>query len=68
MKQVSGKDLARAIERKGWELARIKGSHHIYVMEGRRERIVIPIHGNRPLKIGLLRSLMKIADLAEEEI
>jgi predicted RNA binding protein YcfA (HicA-like mRNA interferase family) len=68
VKQVSGKDLARAIERKGWELARIKGSHHIYVMEGRRERIVIPIHGNRPLKIGLLRSLMKIADLAEEEI
>jgi predicted RNA binding protein YcfA (HicA-like mRNA interferase family) len=28
-------------------------------MEGRRERIVIPAHGNRPLKIGLLRALMK---------
>ena len=68
MKQVSGKDLARAIERKGWELARIKGSHHIYVMQGRRERIVIPIHGNCSLKIGLLRSLMKIANLAEEDI
>ena len=37
-------------------------------MLGRRERIVIPIHGNRPLKIGLLRSLMKIAGLAEEDL
>jgi predicted RNA binding protein YcfA (HicA-like mRNA interferase family) len=37
-------------------------------MPGRRERIVIPVHGNRPLKIGLLRALMKIADLAEEEL
>jgi predicted RNA binding protein YcfA (HicA-like mRNA interferase family) len=51
VKQVSGKELARAIQRKGWTLARIKGSHHIFVMPGRRERIVVPIHGNHPLKI-----------------
>ncbi|MGZ8938761.1 MAG: type II toxin-antitoxin system HicA family toxin [Limisphaerales bacterium] len=68
MKQVSGKELARAIQRKGWTLARIKGSHHIFVMAGRRERIVIPIHGNQPLKIGLLKSLMKTADLREDEL
>jgi predicted RNA binding protein YcfA (HicA-like mRNA interferase family) len=68
VKQVSGKELARAVQRKGWTLARIKGSHHIFVMAGRRERIVIPIHGNQPLKIGLLKSLMKIADLNEPDI
>lgn len=68
MKQVSGKDLARAVQRKGWSFARVHGSHHIFTMPGRRERIVIPVHGNRPLKTGLLRSLMKIADLTEEEI
>ena len=68
MKQVSGKELARAVERKGWSLARIAGSHHIFVKPGRRERIVIPIHGNRPLKIGLLRALMKIAELAESDL
>ncbi len=56
MKQVSGKELARAIQRKGWTLARVKGSHHIFVLPGRRERIVIPIHGNHPLKIGLLNA------------
>ncbi len=36
--------------------------------EGRHERIVIPIHGNRPLKLGLLRFQMKIAGLSEEEL
>ena len=68
MKQVSGKELARAIQRKGWTLARVKGSHHIFVMPGRRERIVVPIHGNHPLKIGLLKALMKIADLTEADV
>lgn len=68
MKQVSGRALAKAIERKGWSLVRVKGSHHIFVMSGRRERIVIPIHGNRPLKIGLLRALMKIAELKESDV
>ena len=68
MKQVSGKELARAVQKKGWSLARIQGSHHIYAMPGRRERIVIPIHGNRPLKLGLLRSLMKIAGLTDDDL
>ena len=68
MKPISGKDLARLVQRKGWSLARVHGSHHIFVMPGRRERIVIPVHGNRPLKIGLLRTLMKIADLTEGEL
>ena len=68
MKQVSGKDLARLVRRKGWSLARVHGSHHVFVMPGRRERIVIPVHGNRPLKIGLLRGLMKIADLTEDDL
>jgi len=49
-------------------LARIKGSHHIFIKDGRTERLVIPIHGNRPLKVGLLRSQMKIAGLTLDEI
>jgi predicted RNA binding protein YcfA (HicA-like mRNA interferase family) len=37
-------------------------------MPGRRERIVIPIHGNQPLKQGLLRALMKIAGLRDDDL
>jgi len=68
VKQVSGKELARAVQRRGWSLARVHGSHHVFVMAGRRERIVIPIHGNRPLKVGLLRALMKIAEVEESDL
>ena len=68
MKQVSGKELARLAEGKEWTLKRVKGSHHVYVKDGREERVVIPMHGNRPLKIGLLKSLMKIIPLVEDEL
>ncbi len=68
MKQVSGKELAKLAEKKGWSLKRIKGSHHVYVQDGRKERVVIPIHGNQPLKIGLLKALMRIIPLDESEL
>jgi predicted RNA binding protein YcfA (HicA-like mRNA interferase family) len=68
VKQVSGRELARILQRRVWILARIHASHHIFTMAGRRERIVIPMHGNRPLKRGLLRALMKIAALEENDL
>jgi predicted RNA binding protein YcfA (HicA-like mRNA interferase family) len=67
VKQVSGRELALVVQQRGWKLARIHGSHHIFTMAGRRERIVIPVHRNQPLKIGLLRSVMKIAGLREDD-
>ncbi len=68
MKAVSGKRLAKLAEQRGWKLARVNGSHHVYVKEGRIERVVIPIHGNESLKIGLLRNLMKIIPVSEEDL
>ncbi len=60
--------MAKLAEGQGWVLARVNGSHHIYVKEGRPERVVIPIHTNKPLKIGLQRSLMKMIPVAEHEL
>jgi predicted RNA binding protein YcfA (HicA-like mRNA interferase family) len=68
MKAVSGKRLAKLAEQKGWQLARVSGSHHVYTKEGRVERVVIPIHGNTTLKIGLQRALMKIIPVSEDEL
>ena len=68
MKAVTGRRLAKLAETKGWSLARISGSHHIYIKESRTERVVIPIHGNKTLKIGLQRSLMKIIPVSEDEL
>jgi len=68
MKQISGKEFIRLIQKRGWLLKRINGSHHVFTKAGRQERIVIPVHGNRPLKIGLLKHQMKIAGLTESDL
>lgn len=63
MKAISGKELARLVEKSGWVLARVNGSHHIYCKPGSNVRLSIPIHGNQPLKIGLLKHLLKQAEI-----
>ncbi|HVA00259.1 MAG TPA: type II toxin-antitoxin system HicA family toxin [Terriglobia bacterium] len=68
MKSLAGKDLARVVERHGWQLLRIHGSHHIYGKPGNVVRLSIPIHGNKPLKTGLLRHLLKMAGLEESDL
>jgi predicted RNA binding protein YcfA (HicA-like mRNA interferase family) len=64
---VSGKRFARAVERRGWTLLRIAGSHHIYGKPGEVARLSIPVHGNAALKAGLQRHLMKIASLTDAD-
>ncbi len=68
MKSVSGKDLAKAVERHGWTLLRVHGSHHIYGREGGIVRLSIPVHGNHALKAGLARHLLKMAGLGEDDV
>lgn len=68
MRAVSGKRMSKLAEQHGWRLARIHGSHHVFVKDGRVERLVIPIHGNETLKIGLQHALMKLMQIREEEL
>ena len=68
MKAISGKDFAKLLEKRGWKLRRISGSHQIYVKEGTPVRLSVPIHGNKPLKIGLLKHFMKLAGIRENEL
>jgi predicted RNA binding protein YcfA (HicA-like mRNA interferase family) len=68
MKAVSGKMLCKIVERSGWELKRISGSHHIYIKDGIDAILSIPVHSNRDLPIGTLRSIMKDAELTEDDL
>ncbi|AFZ48919.1 type II toxin-antitoxin system HicA family toxin [Dactylococcopsis salina] len=68
MKSISGKKFAKILEQNGWQLLRIQGSHHIYCKPGQTTRISVPIHGNKDLKVGLLRYLMKQASLSEDDL
>ena len=64
MRAISGKELTRLLERHGWD----QGSHHIYGKSGSAVRLSDPVHGNRPLRIGLLRHLLKMAGLPEDAV
>ena len=68
MKAVSGKALCKIVERQGWQLKRITGSHHIYAKVGIDVILSIPIHSNRDLPIGILKSIIKDAKLTEEDL
>ena len=45
---------------------RVRGSHHKYGKGS--ARIIVPIHGNQSLKIGIQRALMRNAGLTEEDL
>ena len=68
MKSISGQHVGKILEKKGWQLKTIRGSHHVYMKTGRKERISVPVHGNKDLKIGLLRAIMEIAEIEENEL
>jgi predicted RNA binding protein YcfA (HicA-like mRNA interferase family) len=52
------------LEGQGWQLERIKGSHHIYSKSGERRIITVPVHGKRDLKPGLANRIARDADLS----
>jgi len=68
MKAISGKRLCKILERKGWQLKRVTGSHHIYVKQGVDVILSIPVHSNRDLPRGTLKSIMTDAGLTEEDL
>ncbi len=68
MKSISGKKLCKIVEREGWVVNNITGSHHIYEKPNENQIISIPVHRNQDLKIGTLKSLIKIADLSEDDL
>ena len=58
---VSGRKFCRLLEKNGWSLNRITGSHHIYNKRGVPRSISVPVHGNASLKKGILSGLEKAA-------
>lgn len=60
--------LARALERAGFVLRNVSGSHHRYVHPADASRwAVVPMH-NRDLKRGTLRAILAQARLSEGEL
>lgn len=61
---MTGKKLIKLMKKNGWVLDRVSGSHHVMIKEGRRS-VPVPVHGNKDLPKGLLKAIMKQAEIEE---
>ncbi|MGB3533686.1 MAG: type II toxin-antitoxin system HicA family toxin [Microcoleaceae cyanobacterium] len=68
MKSISGKKFCKIVEKKGWVLRKVTGSHHIYEHPGYQKILSVPVHKNKDLKKGTLKALIKIAELEESDL
>ncbi len=64
----SPKNLIHLLEKKGYGLKRITGSHHIYFNKELKKTVVVPVHGNRDIPKGTFNSILKQAGISKEEI
>ena len=64
---VSGKQVIAALEKDGWYVKRVRGSHHVLRHPSIPDAIPVPIHGNRPIKRGTLASILRAAGISRDE-
>lgn len=61
---MTSSEVIKRLKEDGWVLNRIKGSHHIYVHASKAGHITVP-HPKKDLGIGLVKKLMKQANIKE---
>lgn len=51
------------LERFGFRVVRIVGSHHMMAKPGHQTIVPVPVHGNRTIPAGTMRSIIRLAGL-----
>ena len=64
--RVTGREVIAALRKAGFEVARIKGSHHfLRYPDGRSS--VVPVHAGETIGPGLLTAILRDCELSREE-
>ena len=63
---LTGNEVIKALQRAGFELARVKGSHHILAHPDGR-RTVVPVHAKETIGTGLLSQILRDCQLTKNE-
>ena len=63
---VSGKQVIAALEKEGWYVKRVRGSHHVLRHPSIPDAIPVPVHGSRPIKRGTLASILRAAGISRD--
>ncbi len=64
---VTGSRLVRALRKFGFEVVRVKGSHH-FLQHTDGRCTVVPIHKGETIGRGLLARILRDCDLDKEEV
>jgi predicted RNA binding protein YcfA (HicA-like mRNA interferase family) len=65
--RVTGKQLLRALGKAGFDIIRIRGSHHyLRHMDGRVT--VVPVHAGETLGPGLLAQILRDCEITRDEL
>ena len=63
---VTGKKVIATLEKVGFTVARVRGSHHILIHNDGR-RTVVPVHSGETIGRGLLSHILRDTELSREE-
>jgi predicted RNA binding protein YcfA (HicA-like mRNA interferase family) len=64
---VSGSKVVKALERAGFTVARISGSHHVLRHPDGRV-VVVPVHPGRDIAKGTLRSVLTLVAMTADDL
>ena len=65
--RLKGKELIAVLGKAGFEIIRIKGSHHFLMSQDGR-RTVVPVHGSEVIGVGLLAKILRDVEMTTEEL
>jgi predicted RNA binding protein YcfA (HicA-like mRNA interferase family) len=60
-------ELIRALERAGFAVVRVKGSHH-FLQHGEGRRTVVPVHSGDTIGPGLLVKILRDTEITRDEL
>jgi predicted RNA binding protein YcfA (HicA-like mRNA interferase family) len=64
---VKPRKLIRALERKGWQVDRVRGSHYIMRHPHEEQMVSVPYH-NRDIKAGTLSGILSSTGISRDEL
>ena len=64
---VTGKELVAALRKAGFEVMRVKGSHH-FLRHADGRTTVVPVHAGENIGPGLLSKILRDTDLGRDDL
>jgi predicted RNA binding protein YcfA (HicA-like mRNA interferase family) len=63
---LTGREVIAALAKIGFEVARVRGSHHILIHDDGR-RTVVPVHSGETIGRGLLAQILRDCQITRDE-